>query len=623
MEAPERRARLLPPTQHSTTFARCYWRLHAPSPSTEGSLQSPRIAGSLKDEGNAAFTAKDFGTAIRLYTKALDESGLEDMPGLERAKVLLNRSNAHFSSGDFSSSRKDALASLSLLPNNPKALYRLALAEEHLGNMAAAVSACAAGAMHGEPNTYFAFFTKQARRLGAWRLPPPLAPFPAADAAIGSAARPEDEPVASLRNASRAAFLAHVARGEPVILRDFADVSGWSWRELLRIARASEAGGRSVLGDVLVSASGCVPDYRRGGPRGDSAHASRIDTMTTARVSLVELLERVSGGESGGDKGGGDKGGGDKGGGSGEGRPLAPLLCPFEKVYSYGKGWMLDDAALRTKAHAAWPRFIVPDDLCDEGKAEDKAEESGGGEARSVIRAGSARHSARSGQVCWVGSAGCLTPLHYDMSDGLLAQVIGTKRVWLFAPTDMDRVYLRSPRRPGIDNWERQSEASLHGEPSSDWPKLSGAKRFVADLEPGDCLYIPSQWLHEVHSRTASFSLGWRVAMRNDDGSRIERNADQKIERMAASVKAGSMTVEESLMQALSDPHLAKMLTDPNSIASLAKGLTPDGGMDQLLKAGPGGGGGMAGLQAMLGSMLGGGAASPKAAPAKKKLGKR
>ena len=26
--------------------------------------------------------------------------------------------------------------------------------------------------------------------------------------------------------------------------------------------------------------------------------------------------------------------------------------------------------------------------------------------------------------VCWVGSAGCLTPLHYDCSDGLLAQAI-------------------------------------------------------------------------------------------------------------------------------------------------------------------------------------------------------
>ena len=47
---------------------------------------------------------------------------------------------------------------------------------------------------------------------------------------------------------------------------------------------------------------------------------------------------------------------------------------------------------------------------------------------------------------------------------------------------------------------------------------ISGAKRIVADLAPGDCLYIPSNWLHEVHSRTASFSLGWRVAMRVEGG---------------------------------------------------------------------------------------------------------
>ena len=30
------------------------------------------------------------------------------------------------------------------------------------------------------------------------------------------------------------------------------------------------------------------------------------------------------------------------------------------------------------------------------------------------------------GCVCWISAAGCLTPLHYDLNDGLLAQVIGT-----------------------------------------------------------------------------------------------------------------------------------------------------------------------------------------------------
>ena len=68
--------------------------------------------------------------------------------------------------------------------------------------------------------------------------------------------------------------------------------------------------------------------------------------------------------------------------------------------------------------------------------------------------------------------------------------------------TDMDNCYMRSSRRPGIDNWERQSEASLHGGAAANWPKLAKARRLVADLQPGDCLYIPSQWLHEVHSRT-------------------------------------------------------------------------------------------------------------------------
>ena len=59
-----------------------------------------------------------------------------------------------------------------------------------------------------------------------------------------------------------------------------------------------------------------------------------------------------------------------------------------------------------------------------------------------------------------------------------------------------------------MDNWERQSQASLHQDDfSKQWPNLTKTKRYVADLEPGDCLYIPSMWLHEVHAREASFSL--------------------------------------------------------------------------------------------------------------------
>ena len=216
---------------------------------------------------------------------------------------------------------------------------------------------------------------------------------------------------------------------------------------------------------------------------------------------------------------------------------------------------MDDDAddAVRQRARDSWPGFLDETDLV--------ADDSGHGGVGGTERPAATKPTAGelTSTVCWVGSAGCLTPLHYDCSDGLLAQVLGEKRVWLFPPDDMDRCYLRSKARPGIDNWARQSQASLHGTPSDDWPKLKTARRLLADLRPGDCLYIPSDWLHEVHSRTASFSLGWRIAMVKG-GARTERTTSQKLERMANAVKSGSMSIADSLSEALSDPSMVTMM---------------------------------------------------------------
>ena len=98
----------------------------------------------------------------------------------------------------------------------------------------------------------------------------------------------------------------------------------------------------------------------------------------------------------------------------------------------------------------------------------------------------------------------------------------------------------------------------------------------MARLMPGDCLYIPASWLHEVHATAPSFSLGWRVAMRERvDASptgggavatsgtatrAIERNAGQKLERMAASVKSGEQSLMGSLEEAMKDPEMMEML---------------------------------------------------------------
>ena len=381
-------------------------------------------ATAWRERGNALFSQCDYAAAAACYSAALDCCGLCDDSSEataqaladSRATLLINRSNAHYSLGRYELSRDDALAALAACAHHPKALYRLSLAELQLRQPAAALAALAVGAARNA--SQFGMFTRAARQQGAWRLAPPLS----------LELKAEDAHVAVLTVPSRAALIPFVERGEPVVIRGFADVSGWSWSELIAQSRAAEAAGAVVEGDVLVSATGVVPDYCRPA----EAHASRVETMASRKMRLSELFTRVSSGTT-----------------EDEHLPLAPALCRFERVYAYGRGWMLADAKLRQKARDSWPPFLQDGDLVGNTHAED-------------ANAGKPGHE-KPGAICWVGSEGSLTPLRYDCSDGLLAQVLGEKRVWLYAPSDAPHLYLRGSSQlsghPGLDNWERQSAA--------------------------------------------------------------------------------------------------------------------------------------------------------------------
>lgn len=234
----------------------------------------------------------------------------------------------------------------------------------------------------------------------------------------------------------------------------------------------------------------------------------------------------------------------------------------FEKVYAYGGDWMLTLPPLRKMADRVRPTFLRRSDYVGgatrrsiplrpgdkpgaasaaSGAVGDRAGSIAGGPAagssspppaeakRRLIGARAYVHAGEEddGCVCWVSSAGCLTPLHYDLDDGLLAQVLGEKRVWLFDWGARDALCLRGdheqrqhgsgPQAVGLNNWERQSFAELHGARSAAFASACEATRWVADLRPGDLLYIPSGWFHEVHARTPSFSLGWRFSLAVDD----------------------------------------------------------------------------------------------------------
>jgi hypothetical protein len=100
----------------------------------------------------------------------------------------------------------------------------------------------------------------------------------------------------------------------------------------------------------------------------------------------------------------------------------------------------------------------------------------------------------------WIGNQ-LTVQTHYDLSDNVACVVAGRRRFTLFPPEQLVNLYVGP------------LEFTLAGQPISmvrlDRPDLEKYPLFpdalaqaqVADLEPGDALYIPYMWWHHVESR--------------------------------------------------------------------------------------------------------------------------
>lgn len=100
----------------------------------------------------------------------------------------------------------------------------------------------------------------------------------------------------------------------------------------------------------------------------------------------------------------------------------------------------------------------------------------------------------------WIGPARCVTPLHCDYDDNIFAQVWGRKRIFLSPPHHEAFLYTReanpmlfgSPFDPEAPDFER-------------YPLARQALMIEVIVEPGDMLYVPAGWFHQV--RALEFSL--------------------------------------------------------------------------------------------------------------------
>ena len=101
----------------------------------------------------------------------------------------------------------------------------------------------------------------------------------------------------------------------------------------------------------------------------------------------------------------------------------------------------------------------------------------------------------------WVGPSGTVTPLHCDYDDNIFAQVWGSKRIFL-APPHHDQ-YL----------YPREANAMLFGSPFDPeapdfdrFPLARQASLIECIVNPGDMLYVPAGWYHQVRALTFSLS---------------------------------------------------------------------------------------------------------------------
>ncbi|GFE80120.1 cupin [Steroidobacter agaridevorans] len=105
----------------------------------------------------------------------------------------------------------------------------------------------------------------------------------------------------------------------------------------------------------------------------------------------------------------------------------------------------------------------------------------------------------------WIGHASNVSA-HYDTMDNIACVVAGSRRFTLYAPETIDRLYIGP-----IDHTMAGQPVSLAAAAPADderYPRFREVREqaLTAELQPGDAIYVPKLWWHQVEA-TAPFNV--------------------------------------------------------------------------------------------------------------------
>lgn len=117
------------------------------------------------------------------------------------------------------------------------------------------------------------------------------------------------------------------------------------------------------------------------------------------------------------------------------------------------------------------------------------------------------RARLHTGLHIWIGGRS-ITPLHHDTVMLFHTQVVGRKRWRLISPLDTPKVY----NYTGVF-----SKVDLDRLDLQRFPRMSDVRWIDLTLEPGETLFLPLGWWHQVNALAPSVSVSWtNLVVAND-----------------------------------------------------------------------------------------------------------
>lgn len=106
----------------------------------------------------------------------------------------------------------------------------------------------------------------------------------------------------------------------------------------------------------------------------------------------------------------------------------------------------------------------------------------------------------------WIGAAGTTSRMHSDNYDNIYVQIQGTKRIWLVPPGEVDCCKEKFLKAATYDLQDEKFVIKIDEPPSTvlfptvdpRGPEFIPCTKYVLDLKPGQVLYIPALWYHQV-----------------------------------------------------------------------------------------------------------------------------